>query len=215
MNRKLRRLTAEGNIPNRYRDCFASMDGKRFEICRPHIQQQSAYNTYYGYHNLGVQAVTAPDGMILEASGPYAGSNNDLNMLQYSNTLTNIAQHLPDEQPYNLIADKIYNIHINGLVSLRQFPTELQEIEERAAIRIRIPVEWGFGKVVSLFPFLDFEKNLKIYEREVGVYIIVGVLMTNIHTTLYGSVCSNYFSDGSLSPIAPPSLRSYMNIDIL
>ena len=67
MRRKLREVF-HGNIPHGYRNGFASIDGKRFEISRPagpNNQQYYAYNTYYAYHQLGYQSIVAPDGLII------------------------------------------------------------------------------------------------------------------------------------------------------
>jgi hypothetical protein len=55
MLRKLREVFSN-QLPVRYQNCFASIDLKRFEICRPsgaNDQQRSGYNDYYGFHHLG------------------------------------------------------------------------------------------------------------------------------------------------------------------
>jgi hypothetical protein len=57
--RKLREV--HGGIFHRYNNAFASIDCKRFAICRPsgpNNQQAVVYNDYYGYHNIGFQGVT-------------------------------------------------------------------------------------------------------------------------------------------------------------
>ena len=35
-----------------------------------------------------------------------------------------------------------------------------------------ISVEWAFGKVAQLFPFIDFRKNLKVFLQAMGKYYI-------------------------------------------
>ena len=54
-------------------------------------------------------------------------------------------------------------------------------------------VEWGFGKLLQLFPFLDYKKNLKLFLQPVAKYYMVANLLANAHTCLYGSQISNYF----------------------
>ena len=56
-------------------------------------------------------------------------------------------------------------------------------------------VEWSFGKVVQYFAFLDFRKNLEVLLQPVGKYYtcMVGSLLINCHTCLYGSVTFSYF----------------------
>jgi hypothetical protein len=69
---------------------------------------------------------------------------------------------------------------------------------------VRVAVEWGYGRIVRYFAFLDFKKNLKVFLQPVAVYYAVGALLTNCHTCLYGSQTSRYFG------IAPPSLEEYL-----
>jgi hypothetical protein len=53
----------------------------------------------------------------------------------------------------------------------------------------RVSVEWCFGNVISLFPFVDFKKNLKLYLQPVWKLYPVGLLLVNIHTCFFGSSC--------------------------
>jgi hypothetical protein len=72
--------------------------------------------------------------------------------------------------------------------------------------RVRTAVEWGYGKIIRCFAFLDFKKNLKkVFLQPVAVYYAVGALLTKCHTCLYGSQTSRYFD------IAPPSLEKYLH----
>jgi DDE superfamily endonuclease len=38
----------------------------------------------------------------------------------------------------------------------------------RRISKVMVSVEWCLGKVVSLFPFVDFRKNIKLYLQPVG-----------------------------------------------
>jgi hypothetical protein len=210
------KLTNNNHLSRRFINCFASLDGKRFSICRPsgiNNQQAAVYNNYYKTHNLGCQGITAPDGMIIQMSGPYAGADNDLDMLHRSKSILMIRRAIMESNvnlEVDLVADKIYNIAMNGIASLPTNPRNKEEEEENAAAStIRIPVEWSFGKIVILFPLVDFKKKLKINEREIGLYIIVATILTNIHTCLYGSQTSSYFSSDD-DIILPPTLEEYM-----
>jgi len=152
--------------------------------------------------------------MIIDFSGPWAGSDNDLNMLANSHILERIRQTAIDHNfadiNYNLIADKIYNIAVDGISSLRVNPQgEFEEAENVAASNCRVVDEWSFGKIVDNFPFIDYSKKLKVNEREIAIYMRVGALLTNIHTCLYGGQTSQHFSIGS-NIILPPTLEDYM-----
>lgn len=69
---------------------------------------------------------------------------------------------------------------------------------------VRQAVEWGFGKVVNNFAFVDFKKNQKIMVQEVPTMYKAAVLLTNCHTCLYGSETSMYFD------ARPPTLNEYL-----
>ena len=69
----------------------------------------------------------------------------------------------------------------------------------------RVSVEWGFGKMVQLWPFLDYRKKHKVLLSPVGRLFAVGNILTNMHTCLSGgNIVSERFG------LAPPSLDAYM-----
>ncbi|KAG5189475.1 hypothetical protein JKP88DRAFT_192806 [Tribonema minus] len=72
--------------------------------------------------------------------------------------------------------------------------------------KARICVEWGFGKVVQQFAFVDFKKNLKLYLQPIERIYAVAALLTKCHTCLYGSMTSEYFG------IMSPTLQEYFNM---
>ena len=68
---------------------------------------------------------------------------------------------------------------------------------------VRQSVEYGFGKTIQYFSYLDFTKGQKLYLSPIGRYYRVGVLFTNIHTCLYGSAVT------SLLRVKAPEVRDY------
>jgi nuclease HARBI1 len=44
---------------------------------------------------------------------------------------------------------------------------------------VRVSFEWCFGKVLTLFPVVDFNKNLKVYLQPVAKFYKIAVLFTN------------------------------------
>ena len=75
----------------------------------------------------------------------------------------------------------------------------------RCMSKVRVSAEWGFGKITQNFAFLDFKKNLKILLQPVAKYYVVGKLLVNCHTCLYGSLPSKFFK------LEPPSLDTYLS----
>jgi len=84
------------------------------------------------------------------------------------------------------------------------FTVEQQAFNEVMSA-LRVCVEWEFGIVVNLFAFLDFKKNLKLHLQPDGMYYIIGVLFTNCHTCLYGSMNGDKFR------MQPPSLHENLH----
>lgn len=82
--------------------------------------------------------------------------------------------------------------------------TDGQAAFNKAMSSVRQSVEWEFGKIVALFAFLDFKKNLKLYLQPVGKFYFVGALLKNCHTCIYGSQTSEYFE------MNPPTLEHYL-----
>lgn len=68
----------------------------------------------------------------------------------------------------------------------------------------RVVVEWCFGKIVSLFAFVDFKKNQKLYWQPVAKYFKVAAILTNFHTCIYASQISEFFN------LTPPLLEEYL-----
>lgn len=84
--------------------------------------------------------------------------------------------------------------------------TQEQIAFNKAMSSVRQAVEWGFGKVITEFAFLDFKKNQKILLQEVSYMYMAGVILSNCHTCLYRGQTASYFST------VPPTLVEYLNI---
>ena len=69
---------------------------------------------------------------------------------------------------------------------------------------VRQCVEWGFGKVVQLFAFVDFKKNVKLFLHPTDRYYFLAHFLTNCHTCLCGSQTSFF------SRLNPPTLEEYL-----
>lgn len=112
----------------------------------------------------------------------------------------------PDGEPYVLYGDPAYGINDNILAPYRgaQLTQNQSEFNKRMS-KVRVSVEWGFGKLCQYFAFLDFKKNQKILLQPVGKYYLVGSVLINCHTCLYGSVTSSFFK------VQPPSLETYLS----
>ena len=112
----------------------------------------------------------------------------------------------PDGTVYSLYGDPAYPLrpHLIGPFKGAALSEDEKAFNKRMSA-VRISVEWIFGKIISLFAFLDYKKNNKLYLQPVGKYYLIGALLTNVHTCLYGSETSTFFN------IDPPELEDYLN----
>ena len=112
----------------------------------------------------------------------------------------------PNGQPYVLYGDPAYGLSQNILSPYRgQHLTQAEHDFNRAMSAVRVSVEWTFGKVIQQFAYLDFRKNQKVLLQPVGKYYMVGALLTNCHTCLYGSQTTTFFD------VPPPTLEVYLS----
>ena len=82
--------------------------------------------------------------------------------------------------------------------------TSRESLHNQKMSKVRVAVEWEFGRTVNLFAFLDYHKNQKVWLSPVGAYYFVGVLFKNIKICLGGGQACKYFS------VDPPTIHEYL-----
>lgn len=187
--------------------CWGFIDGTVRPITRPGVDQRQVYNGHKRVHALKFQSVVTPDGIIVHLSGPWVGRRHDARMLMESNLLETLSIHAngTNGEAMQIYGDPAYGIHRYLLSPFRGANlTPEQRLFNKDMSSVRECVEWQFGKITTLFAFLDFKKNLKLWLQPVGRYYLIGGLLTNLHTSLYGSQTSSYFS------VDPPSPEQYL-----
>ena len=139
--------------------------------------------------------------------GPYAWRTNDIQMLQNSGLMGRLMRAgLYRGTRYCGFGDRGYPrnnpwLHIPFLG--RDLPEAHAEYNLKMS-RVRQCVEWSFGKVVSLFAFVDFAKNQKLHLQPVASYWQIAALLSNCHSCLYGNQTAMYFG------LATPDLEAYL-----
>lgn len=85
--------------------------------------------------------------------------------------------------------------------------TGAQQEFNKAMSSVRQCVEWGFGKVLSEFAFVDFKKNQKWMLQDLAKMYKASVILTNCHTCMYSSQTGMYFN------LQPPCLEDYLSLE--
>lgn len=188
-------------------NCWGFIDGTARAICRPSLNQEEYYSGHKRIHCIKYQSIVCPDGIISSLKGAYNGRRHDAGILRESH----VYEQLEDigvfpNRNFVIYGDQAYPIME---LILCPYPDRLdlpdyQRHFNHSMSVLRQAVEWGFQKVVTQFAFLDFKKNQKLLLQDIENMYKVGVLLTNCHTTLYGSQTNQYFN------INPPTLEEYL-----
>ena len=191
------------------------IDGTVRAISRPIIGQCLMFNGHKRVHVLKFQSVVTPNGLIANLHGPCEGRRHDGFLPRDSDLLDQVQVHMNRQRPlldgaspvYSLYGDPAYPVRAQLLALHRGVNlTQDQILFNSRMSAVRVSVEYGFQKVLQQFAFLDFKKNLKILLQPVGRLYVVGVLLINCHTCLYGSQTSRMFD------LSPPSLEEYLQL---
>lgn len=186
--------------------CFGFIDGTLREVARPEINQRLLYNGWKRYHALKYHIVTSPDGMIAHIYGPVEGRRHDHTIYNMSGLSTILNKYAWDPlgNPLVIYGDSAYGLSTH-LIS--PYPsvaiTNDQALFNQQMAKVRESVEWGFAAMVNTWAFLDWKKNQKVLLSPVGIYFLVGAILLNAHTILYGSQTSMKFQ------CPPPRLDEY------
>jgi len=74
---------------------------------------------------------------------------------------------------------------------------------------VREAVEWSFGRLKTLWAFINYDKKMKARNAPIGKIFLVATLLTNCHCCMQprGSQISMFFD------LQPPSLDEYLQRD--
>ncbi|ETL78445.1 hypothetical protein L917_20751 [Phytophthora nicotianae] len=187
--------------------CVGFIDGTVRVMCRPMQNQKYVYNGHKRKHALKYQSVIAPDGIIIHLRGPYAGTLHDAFILRESGLLEAAAEHLKFGGKHDIFyGDPAYGQqdHIIAPFKGALLTEDEQEFSKRMS-EVRVSVEWGFGKIVRYWAFVDFAKNQKLRLQRLGKMYAMAAFLSNVDTCVYGSQTSKFFG------LAPLSLSEYLH----
>lgn len=156
----------------------------------------------------------APDGLFSHFYGPRVGRRNDNRLLRASGLARLIhKRNLYQQQrrvnrQYRIGLDSGYGFNHRGFLRARSyFGNPAQRRTFRLMSRMRVSVEWGFGRIQNLWNYCAHSSQLRSLQTQPGKCYSVAALLTNIHTCLYqSSQVSTYFN------CQPPRVYDYLNV---
>jgi hypothetical protein len=142
--------------------------------------------------------------------GPYSGSRHDAACYTASgldNDMRLIAAQ--NGRPFIFFGDSAFGRgpHMQRMYkNARHDPLKAEYNKEMAAFRIA--VEWSFGGIKNLFPYINYALGLRLGAMPVGKIVQVAFFFKNCHTAAYGNQIADKFK--TLHLTRKTSLRGYI-----
>ena len=141
-------------------DIFGFLDGTLRRSCRQQGNddlQRENFDGHHRSHGLAFQSLVLPNGMIGDMWGPAPGRRHDSYLLRKSQLNTRLVA-LQEGKPFQgkVYGDAAYAIlsHVDRGYRGANL-TNAQKAYNTELSRVRISVEWQFGKIVQLFALVD------------------------------------------------------------
>ncbi|KAF4137475.1 DDE superfamily endonuclease [Phytophthora infestans] len=183
--------------------CIGFIDGTVRGIARPVRNQRQCYNGHKRKHALKYQGVMAPDGLFIDFYGPVLGRRHDVYLLRVSEFLQRLVS--VHGESYCLYGDPAYPNRPTLQVGFKGSRLSRdQEAFNGAMSAVRVSVEWGFGGITRLWPYVDVKVSSKLLLSPVGKYYLVAALLTNFRNCTSPNQISRFFG------VSPPSLETYV-----
>ena len=182
---------------NRLKTVIGFVDGKLWATCRPVRNQRDAYNGHKKHHGIKNQSVIFPNGMIGHYWGPMNGNRHDSHMLRCSGLVAALracCARLGIANPsYCVYGDPAYPLSDVVSAPWKGLLNAEREAFNADMSSSRVTVEWGFGVIVTNWPWIDFRQQMKILESNVQAHVSNAVLFTNLLSICNDNSCVAYF----------------------
>lgn len=172
--------------------------------------QRAFYNGWKSFNGLKHQTVDDAYGFTISICGPTSLRRNDLTLLRESDINDSFARlQLASEDDFVIFGDSAYKkqTHVRSYFAAEEDVLDYVEWNKQMK-RLRISIEWNYGRQASLFKYLTTRTKLRLLSStNVSRVFAVTTLLGNLHTGFYGCQSSQYFS----IPIPPRFNYCYMN----
>jgi DDE superfamily endonuclease len=192
-----------------FRNVSGFLDGTLVRIAKPRgPSQRATYSGHKKFNGLKYQAVTGPDGIILNLFGPWEGRRHDMTLFRESEIEHALSEGLTGgAEQHHLYADSGYVVRP---YMLAPFPRQTRDLGEltfnRRMAKVRVTVEWAFKDVKKYFLHQSFSQKMVLSRVPIGKWYICTALLWNFRVTLYGSPTAAHFD------VEPPTLQEYINL---
>lgn len=192
------------------KNCVAFIDGTVIAMARTgtDAMQRDTYNGHKRQHALKYQAITTPDGMMLNLAGPVVGRRHDwfLYMNSGLEEILPVVLNIEGER-FCIWGDPGYNNRWFLETPFQGANLSLAQKAFNTAIStVRITVEWAFEQVKLYWTSVDFKRKLKVREIPISLLYQTGVLLSNFHNCFHPNQTSIYFS------CPPISFEEYISL---
>ena len=148
-----------------------------------------------------------PNGLIGRIDGPFIGRRHDAAILGLSNIRLELRRLFGRGQNnLALYGDAGYSNSKYVKIGFKNHRalTARQKLFNKEMSAIRVSVEYGFGRVLQQFAFLDFKKNQKMYLNPLKMQYYVAVILANCQMCMRGGQVSDFFD------CMPPTVEEYL-----
>lgn len=172
--------------------------------------QRAFYNGWKSFNGLKHQTVDDAYGFTISICGPTSLRRNDLTLLRESDINDSFARlQLASEDDFVIFGDSAYKkqTHVRSYFAAEEDVLDYVEWNKQMK-RLRISIEWNYGRQASLFKYLTTRTKLRLLSStNVSRVFAVTTLLRNLHAGFYGCQSSQYFS----LPIPPCFNYCYMH----
>ena len=185
------------------------IDGTLHGIARPEHNQDMFFSGHKWFHGLKFQAFTAPNGLTIDLAGPLRGRRSDEKLLAKSRLLSRFRAACDWANclyVFVIYADAGYAASLFLMTPFKRIAGANTAIERTVNLmtsRVRISVEWGYGRTAQLWKHIDNCARMQMGLRPVAKLCVVATILTNAHCCAYGNIISQHFG------LQPPTMREY------
>jgi hypothetical protein len=179
-------------------------------MARPGVDEDTVWSGHKRAHGLKFQSLMAPCGLVLDLAGAYPGGRNDAILLRWAGLEEELEAINAEEEEdeFVLYGDSAYSAARYVLTAYGGGATPAQLRWNTEMNAVRTSVEWGFAKIVQHCAYFQCPTQLRLRQQPLGHMYATAVLITNIHSLLYGGGTTQAFFACDM----PFSLEWYLDV---